>query len=276
MAFNAKTDWKYNEVVMERDLNRIEKGIEDAHDAVASIDGKIGNLDGLNTTAKSNVVVAVNELFTNVSNGKNKIATALTDKGVPATGSETFDQLAAKISKAGIGDIDKKALIDIANRATDNDSTVRKAIITKLKAVSTENPLGLTDQSTWADISAAIPQIQSGKKAASGKIYSDSNGVVHVVGLTFKPNHIVFKWKLGSSNYRKLYHPPTSGNFKVIGGNIWPIDIAYETWDDPNSGTANAAMNWLEEEEAKVTTTSNSFKTKIGVKNIAVDWYAYE
>ncbi|MED1665459.1 hypothetical protein [Brevibacillus laterosporus] len=44
MAFNAKTDWKYGEIVTEKDMNRVEKGIKDAHDAVASTDRKIGNL----------------------------------------------------------------------------------------------------------------------------------------------------------------------------------------------------------------------------------------
>ncbi|PPA85954.1 hypothetical protein C4A76_15035 [Brevibacillus laterosporus] len=39
--FNAKTDWKYDEVVMERDLNRIEKGIGDAHTAVENIQNKL-------------------------------------------------------------------------------------------------------------------------------------------------------------------------------------------------------------------------------------------
>ncbi|NKQ18443.1 hypothetical protein [Brevibacillus laterosporus] len=263
MAFNAKTDWKYDEIVTEKDMNRVEKGIKEAHDAVASTDGKIGNLDGLNTTAKSNVVVAVNELFTNVSNGKNKIATALTDKGVPATGSETFDQLAAKISKAGIGDTDKKALIDIANRATDNDSTVRKAIITKLKAVSTEKPLGLTDQSTWADISAVIPNIKTGKGWASGTTTSASTStsvpsgqayLIKVTGINFKPNLVVVDFDAGETRYgimRKVYRSSPD-----IDGFLYANDYSF------NMG------GW--------TITENGFSTGITEKNMTVKWYAYE
>lgn len=41
MAYNAKTNWKYNDPVTEDDFNRIEKGIEDAHDLVGENDNKI-------------------------------------------------------------------------------------------------------------------------------------------------------------------------------------------------------------------------------------------
>ncbi|MCR8986109.1 hypothetical protein NW801_13855 [Brevibacillus laterosporus] len=271
MAFNAKTDWKYDEIVTEKDMNRVEKGIKDAHDAVASTDGKIGNLDGLNTTAKSNVVVAVNELFTNVSNGKNKIATALTDKGVPATGSETFDQLAAKISKAGIGDTDKKALIDIANRATDNDSTVRKAIITKLKAVSTENPLDLTDQSTWADISAVIPNIKAGKRFASGTATATADSqelYITVSGLTFKPSVILCSHIHGSSYLPDIIF---SGYFKGVW--FFPEKDVYSYF----------IYNRVEEPSRHCSISNDGFSqlvlarsTSVTIPSYKIDWIAYE
>jgi len=47
---------------------------------------------------------ALNELFTSVSNGKSLIATAITDKGIPASGSDTFSQLANKIEQIEVGD----------------------------------------------------------------------------------------------------------------------------------------------------------------------------
>lgn len=47
----------------------------------------------------SDVEVALSELFTNVSNGKNEIATAITDKGVSASGSESFLELSTKIGQ---------------------------------------------------------------------------------------------------------------------------------------------------------------------------------
>ncbi|PCN42259.1 hypothetical protein B9C88_21400 [Brevibacillus laterosporus] len=62
MAFNSKTDWKYDEVVMERDLNRIEKGIEDAHTAVENIQKKLTPEGiGAETPAGAQNKVAVHE-----------------------------------------------------------------------------------------------------------------------------------------------------------------------------------------------------------------------
>src|SRR5690606_21160065 len=40
--------------------------------------------------------------FTSVSDGKTLIATAITDKGIPASGSDTFSQLANKIEQIEI------------------------------------------------------------------------------------------------------------------------------------------------------------------------------
>ena len=68
-----------------------------------AMSAQIGILSGLNTTAKDNLVNAVNELFTDVSNGKTQIATAITDKGVTASGGDTFPQLATKIGQIATG-----------------------------------------------------------------------------------------------------------------------------------------------------------------------------
>ena len=58
----------------------------------------IGIEDAAGNFTATNVEGALNELFTNVSNGKNLIASAITDKGVSASGSDTFAQLANKIN----------------------------------------------------------------------------------------------------------------------------------------------------------------------------------
>jgi len=68
-----------------------------------TVNNAVGTLSSLLTTDKSNVVKAINELFTNVSNGKTSIAAAITGKGVPALGSDTFAQLAAKIGQIVTG-----------------------------------------------------------------------------------------------------------------------------------------------------------------------------
>lgn len=62
------------------------------------LDGKHANGD-LVTNEKNNLVSAINEVFTNASNGKTAIANAITGKGVGASGSETFDSLSSKIGQ---------------------------------------------------------------------------------------------------------------------------------------------------------------------------------
>ncbi|MDU0332530.1 tail fiber protein [Paenibacillus sp. 3LSP] len=71
--------------------------------AQAKVNAAVGSLSSLLTTAKGNTVAAINELFTNVSDGKNTVAAAITDKGVPALGSDTFAVLAQKIGQISTG-----------------------------------------------------------------------------------------------------------------------------------------------------------------------------
>ncbi|MDH6673502.1 hypothetical protein M2277_004167 [Paenibacillus sp. LBL] len=63
----------------------------------------LGNLSELKTINKDNTVAAINELFTNVSNGKTSVAAAITGKGVPASGGDEFAVLANKISQIKTG-----------------------------------------------------------------------------------------------------------------------------------------------------------------------------
>jgi hypothetical protein len=58
----------------------------------------VGSITSLLTNNKSNTVAAINELFTSASNGKTAVAAAITGKGIPASGADTFAQLATKVS----------------------------------------------------------------------------------------------------------------------------------------------------------------------------------
>lgn len=58
---------------------------------------QLGNLSQLQTTAKTSAVAAINELFTSASNGKSAVATAITGKGVTASGSDSYATLSTKI-----------------------------------------------------------------------------------------------------------------------------------------------------------------------------------
>lgn len=66
-------------------------------------DGKTGTLSSLYTTAKTNLVAAINELFQSASDGKSAIAAAITGMGVPAAESNTWAQLATKIGQIRSG-----------------------------------------------------------------------------------------------------------------------------------------------------------------------------
>lgn len=125
-------------IATKKDIEVLEQKIKDINVPVKSVNGKIGevvlsaddintssgktiqfNLENietsigdkkiLKTTDKSNIVGAVNELFTNVSNGKELIASAITDKGISTSENETFDSLATKISRLKSG---KQWLVD--------------------------------------------------------------------------------------------------------------------------------------------------------------------
>ena len=66
------------------------------------VDGKEAG-GTLLTTEKTNLVTAINELFTSASNGKSSIATAITGKGVTASSSDSFSTLATKIGQIPTG-----------------------------------------------------------------------------------------------------------------------------------------------------------------------------
>ena len=64
---------------------------------ISAVDAKIGTLSELETASKSDVVSAVNELFTSVSDGKALVASAVTDKGVSTQSDAAFATMAANV-----------------------------------------------------------------------------------------------------------------------------------------------------------------------------------
>ncbi|QHZ51333.1 Kelch repeat-containing protein [Paenibacillus larvae] len=116
MAYVPKLDWKLDDTVTEKDFNRIEGGIKEALDKVEnlevpvkSVNGKTGDVvltaADIQTGSGKNVETAMNELFTCVSNGKEQVAKAITDQGVPAVKEDPFKDLAAKIRSIDNGNI---------------------------------------------------------------------------------------------------------------------------------------------------------------------------
>lgn len=103
MSYNKKI-WKTGDYVTQEDINNIENGIYEAHKDIANINTNISNMNNdlgtatLNTTDKT-LKGAINELFQSVSNGKELIASAITDKGVTTSNTSTFQQMANNIKK---------------------------------------------------------------------------------------------------------------------------------------------------------------------------------
>lgn len=64
---------------------------------IAALLDSIGDVSNLSTTAKNNLVAAINELFTSVSNGKTAVAGAITDMGVTTSPTASFSTMATNI-----------------------------------------------------------------------------------------------------------------------------------------------------------------------------------
>ncbi|MGG1613524.1 tail fiber protein [Paenibacillus phoenicis] len=101
-AHGATSAATANRLIARDSAGRAKVAAPSASDDIArkdTVDNAVGNLSNLLTSAKGNAVAAINELFTSASNGKSQIAAAITGKGVPASGSDTFVQLAEKIGQ---------------------------------------------------------------------------------------------------------------------------------------------------------------------------------
>lgn len=111
----------------------------------------IGDKATLKTKHKSTIVGAVNELFTDVDNGKTQIANAIVGKNGTASSSDTFTQLASAISVLGGG-------VKSVQRGSLNEqlSSVLSKNIT-ISAVNPDNTIVLIDN--YGDTSNAFSRV---------------------------------------------------------------------------------------------------------------------
>lgn len=63
----------------------------------STIQEKVKNLPTNTNSTISSMETRINAISTDVDNGKNAIASAITSKGTSASGTESFDELATKI-----------------------------------------------------------------------------------------------------------------------------------------------------------------------------------
>ncbi|MGE7115105.1 hypothetical protein, partial [Lysinibacillus sp. NPDC047702] len=81
----------------------------------------IGDRNQLNTQNKANLVSAINEVFTSSVDKNIKIASAITDKGVPTSADATSDQMAANIRAIQTGKKQKSGYVTGVRLADGND-----------------------------------------------------------------------------------------------------------------------------------------------------------
>lgn len=136
MSYNKK-NWKTGDYVTQKDINNIENGIYEAHTDISNINNTLGT-DTLNTTDKT-LKGAINELFQNVSDGKELIASAITDKGVITSNADTFQQMANNIRNITIKeDIIQIFLNDISNMTVYKGQTFNILYSSNISAVKHE------------------------------------------------------------------------------------------------------------------------------------------
>ena len=79
----------YNDTIIKNDIQTINTQLGDI--------ANTGKLTDLNTTEKSSIIGAINEVFQNASNGKTLIAQAITGKGVTTSADATYQTMATNI-----------------------------------------------------------------------------------------------------------------------------------------------------------------------------------
>ncbi|MBR2756539.1 MAG: tail fiber protein [Exiguobacterium sp.] len=169
------------------------KAVKDAKDGLSA---QIGILSGLNTTAKDNLVNAVNELFTFANDGKTKWSSVI---GSPLASSDTFTQMQTKTQ------------------------TIKNTLATNL----TNKGQSSTGTETLTALANKVANVSTGKKVASGSGWSSSNTVTNITGtdgssyyfevsgLDFQPD-LVLIWN--SSGYLTVAKRSSSlySSYKVL------------------------------------------------------------
>lgn len=86
-------------------MNELDKRITKNEESITNIKSDLADIttDNKRLTKDKTITGAINELFTSASNGKTKVATAITGKGVPASGSDSYDTLSSKIKNIKTG-----------------------------------------------------------------------------------------------------------------------------------------------------------------------------
>lgn len=164
-----------------------------------SITHKVGDIsDKLSgnplTTEKSNIIEMINETFTYANNGKSSIATAITNKGVTASPTDTFTVLADKVGQIPKGQGNAVESQVLSGATFSNSDGVLRTGTLALTGNATVNDVA--NGKTFYNTDAKSIQTGTGvnaKRWASGTAsnLSGNTWTLSITGLAFAPSLVM-------------------------------------------------------------------------------------
>ena len=132
------------------------------------LNNRVGDLNTLSTTDKTDTVAAINEIYTNVDAGKNTLATAITNKGIATNATDTFDTMATNITNLLSADTTVQTLV--AQVTTTADEVLSGEMFI--------NDLGQAEAGTMPNNVAEQKTLTPGNSYTIAKGYHDGTGIV--------------------------------------------------------------------------------------------------
>ena len=137
------------------------------------LNNRVGDLNTLSTTDKTDTVAAINEIYTNVDAGKNTLATAITNKGIVTDATDTFDTMATNITNLLSADTTVQTLV--AQVTTTADEVLSGEMFI--------NDLGQAEAGTMPNNVAEQKTLNPGETYSIAEGYHDGTGNVSVSSL---------------------------------------------------------------------------------------------
>lgn len=192
----------------------------------------IGNVDSLKTTAKDNLVEAVNECFQSASDGKALIASAITGKGVTTSSGATFATMATNIAAIKTNPTlqSKTAVLSTSSQTISADSgydglskvtvpavvgTATTSNVLKEKTFSSASGVSLTG--TMADNGAVNQTLNAGGSYTIPVGYHNGSGKVTVNSLASQTSATADASSIVSGKTAWVNGAQITGNIANIG-----------------------------------------------------------